>query len=589
MQGAGFFRVALLALVGFLGYRFLFGESSQVIRGQPIVQEPHVVPAERAPYQYCELQTEYFRAQLSTRGAALKHFQLLKPKYQDKAKAAPIDLSTTPHPGVALGSPAAEDPAAPGLHEFRQQLFSEWRTEGIGPEGADWNVKYDSMDYQLGEATPGSCEFVYRDEQVAIRKIVRASDRPYLLEVTNEITNLATDPKVHAFSIDTVAWRRTEEVSSSMFGVSPFITHVECVPEQGDALRFLPDAFDSDDFQSGDEYDVVQPWGWYKARTAPSIAAVSNAYFTQGLGHVSSPGAPSCQLLIENHFRDGRAQDPSSGSFYRARLAYPQWSLPPGETARYVVTSYVGPKERAILAEAGGDRQRFLELIDLGFFSVIAKVLVTFLLGVHGVVPNWGIAIIVLTVTARVLLFPLSWPSIRNMIRMRELKPEMDALNEKFKNDPQAKGLAQMELWRKHNVNPLKGCLPQLASMPVWFALYTTLQTAVELYNIPFLWFPDLSASDPYFILPLIIGATYFLQQKLMPMQGGDPMQQKMMLYFMPVMFTVFMLFLPAGLGVYMFTNSVLVIVQQQLVERHVKRNSTPTNPTHPVLDKGKV
>src|SRR5688572_8963924 len=206
MQGAGFFRVALLALVGFLGYRFLFGESSQAIRGQPIVQEPHVVPAERAPYQYCELQTEYFRAQLSTRGAALKHFQLLKPKYQDKAKAAPIDLSTTPHPGVALGSPAAEDPAAPGLHEFRQQLFSEWRTEGIGPEGADWNVKYDSMDYQLGEATRGSCEFVYRDEQVAIRKIVRASDRPYLLEVTNEITNLATGPKVHAFSIDTVAW-----------------------------------------------------------------------------------------------------------------------------------------------------------------------------------------------------------------------------------------------------------------------------------------------------------------------------------------------------------------------------------------------
>jgi YidC/Oxa1 family membrane protein insertase len=109
--------------------------------------------------------------------------------------------------------------------------------------------------------------------------------------------------------------------------------------------------------------------------------------------------------------------------------------------------------------------------------------------------------------------------------------------------------------------------------MPVWFALYTTLQTAVELYNIPFLWFPDLSESDPYYILPFIIGGVFFLQQKLMPMQGGDPAQQKMMTYMMPGMFTVFMLFLPAGLGVYMFTNSLLGIVQQQVVEAQAKKH----------------
>jgi YidC/Oxa1 family membrane protein insertase len=159
------------------------------------------------------------------------------------------------------------------------------------------------------------------------------------------------------------------------------------------------------------------------------------------------------------------------------------------------------------------------------------------------------------------------------MMKMRELKPEIEKLNAKFKDDPQAKGLAQMELWKKHKVNPLKGCLPQMAAMPVWFALYTTLQTAVELYNIPFLWFPDLSESDPYYILPFIIGAIFFLQQKLMPMQA-DPTQQKMMMYFMPGMFTVFMLFLPSGLGVYMFTNSLLGIVQQLIVESSVKRSA---------------
>ncbi len=236
--------------------------------------------------------------------------------------------------------------------------------------------------------------------------------------------------------------------------------------------------------------------------------------------------------------------------------------------------TYIGPKERDILAAAGGGKHDLSELIDLGFFSAIAKVLVAFLLKVHSVIPNWGLAIILLTVTARTLLFPLSVPSIKSMIKMRELKPELDALTEKYKDDPQGKGVAQMELWRKHNVNPLKGCLPQLASMPVWFALYTTLQTAVELYNIPFLWFPDLSQADPYYVLPFVIGGTSFLQQKLMPMQA-DAAQQKMMMYFMPAMFTVFMLFLPSGLGVYMFTNGVLGIVQQQIVERYVKRTSS--------------
>jgi YidC/Oxa1 family membrane protein insertase len=162
------------------------------------------------------------------------------------------------------------------------------------------------------------------------------------------------------------------------------------------------------------------------------------------------------------------------------------------------------------------------------------------------------------------------------MLRMRDLKPEVDALAEKYKDDVRAKGVAQMELFRKNGMSPfdqIKGCLPQLATMPVWFALYTTLQTAVELYNIPFLWFPDLSEPDPYFILPFVIGATYFLQQKIMPFQG-DPAQRKMMLYFMPGMFTVFMLFLPAGLGVYMFTNSILAIVQQHVVEVHAQRKA---------------
>ncbi len=578
MQGGGFLRILLLAVAGFFLYRYMTGGSDSATHVQPIGAESRVVPQVRAPYQYCDIETEYFHARLSTRGAALRNFELRKHKYQKHG--TPIDLSTTPHPGVPLGSPQAEDPSAPGLQEFRQQLFSQWRNQSAAPPpDVAWNLDFDSVDYRLESADPKSCTFSYRDAKVQLTKVVRATERPYELEVSHEIKNLEGAPRSHAFAIDTVAWWRTEDVTSGMFQVSPFVTHVECVPENGKNLRLHPSDFDPDDFTDTQEYQVLRPSGWYEARLPPGVAALSNAYFTQGLAPLSGPGSPTCQLLIENYFRNGNASDPASGSFYRARLAYPLKSLAPQESARYVALSYVGPKERGILTEAGGGNHLFVELIDLGFFSAIAKVLVAFLLKVHSVVPNWGIAIIVLTLTARVLLFPLSLPSIRNMIRMRELKPEMDAMNEKFKDDPQARGLAQMELWRKHKVNPLKGCLPQLASMPVWLALYTTLQTAVELYNTPFLWFPDLSAPDPYFILPLVIGGTYFLQQKLMPMQGGDPAQQKMMLYFMPAMFTVFMLFLPSGLGVYMFTNSVLAIVQQQLVERSVRRDPPNSGP----------
>jgi YidC/Oxa1 family membrane protein insertase len=384
----------------------------------------------------------------------------------------------------------------------------------------------------------------------------------------------------HALAVHTDTWRAEHEVEGGMFSVSPLLTHVECVPREGDATRLMVSDFESGDFENAEHFPKNDRslGDWYQAPGVPAVGAVSNAYFSHALVPLTGPPA-TCQLQIEDRWDyrkvASKSQDPSAGAMYRARLAYPPQKLEPKEARKYSVLTYAGPKERSVLETAGGGNHRLIELIDLGFFSAIAKVLVAFLLKVHSIMPNWGIAIIVLTVTARVLMFPLAVPGIRGMIKMRELKPEIDALNEKFKDDPQAKGLAQMELWRKHNVNPVKGCLPQLASMPVWFALYTTLQTAVELYNIPFLWFPDLSAADPLYILPFIIGATSFLQQKLMPLQG-DPTQQKMMLYFMPAMFTVFMLFLPAGLGVYMFTNGVLGILQQQAVEWHVRRSTRP-------------
>lgn len=520
---------------------------------QPLRSEYAQSPAERAPEQICDLWGPRFRAQIGTHGASLVRFELLTAKYQKAGHY--VDVAT----------PSAEQ---------RRQLRFRLRDAAAFSDAIGWQIDWDDADWQIVRADGKTCELVYTEPKARLTKTLSVGERPYEIDVKLRVENTASVTLRHAAAVETTAYRSHAEVESKIFRVSPYITQVECLSQGGSkALRKLHDDFAPKHF-SEPEFALgpLNQGDWYQAPGTPAFAAVSNAYFAHALVPGAAPVAPVCQLQVEFNQQGGTEE----GAFYRARLAYPPQDLAPGESREYSVATYVGPKERELLAAATGGGQ-LSELIDLGFFSAIAKVLVGFLLAVHRVVHNWGIAIMLLTLTARVVLFPLMIPGVKGMIQMRELKPELDAINAKFKDDAQARGLAQMELWRKHGMGPLgpmKGCLPSLAQMPVWFALYTTLQTAVELYNIPFLWFPDLSQADPLFILPFIISFTNFMQQKLMPMTGGDPAQQKMMLYLMPGMFFVFMLFLPAGLGVYMFTNGVLTIAQQQLVEWHVRRTT---------------
>lgn len=545
-----FLFIAVGLILAFTVLPKFFGGSSE---RQPLGADNVKAASTRPPERFCDLWGQTLHARLSSRSATLTRFELLPAKYRKNDK--PIDLSTTPD------------------IESRRQLRFSWRNPAANVKEEDWLVPTDLLDFEIKASSQTSCDFSYKNERVEITEHVATTGRPYELEVTTTITNRAERPLRHALTVHTDAWRTDREQHAGFFQVSPLITHTECVSEDGTATRKRIEDFGASSFKEFPHTKLAQG-DWFEAPGKAAIAAVSNAYFSHALVPLKGP-TPVCQLQVEERWDPSkyksRSDDPNGGAMYRARLAYPPAELAPGKSETIKVLAYIGPKERTILEEAGGGGHQLIELIDLGFFSAIAKVLVAFLLKVHSWVPNWGIAIIVLTITARVLMFPLTLPGIKQMIKMRELKPEMDALNEKFKDDAQQKGLAQMELWRKHNVNPLKGCLPQLASMPVWFALYTTLQTAVELYNIPFLWFPDLSEPDRLFILPFVIGATNFLQQKMMPMQG-DPAQQKMMLYLMPGMFVVMMLFLPAGLGVYMFTNGVLGILQQQAVEWHARR-----------------
>jgi YidC/Oxa1 family membrane protein insertase len=179
------------------------------------------------------------------------------------------------------------------------------------------------------------------------------------------------------------------------------------------------------------------------------------------------------------------------------------------------------------------------------------------------VIHNWGVAIILVATTAKLATHPLQASGMRSMRAMQKIQPEVERLRKKHEKDPQKLNTAIMELYKENKVNPLGGCLPMLIQMPIWFALYATLQTSVELYREPFLWMRDLTQHDPYFILPIAMGISSFAMQKLSP-QPADNTQAKMMLYFMPGFFTILMLFVPGGLTLYIFVNNVLSIGQQQ-------------------------
>jgi YidC/Oxa1 family membrane protein insertase len=392
---------------------------------------------------------------------------------------------------------------------------------------------------------------------VKIVRTFKPTGRPYELSVETKITNLSDDPKKHAFSeaLYALQFKKAEGGLLHRPGPNDVFAGI-CSHDDGKIER-------------KDKGGLRQ---WFLQGGKLDFVAISSSYLSQAI--VPTQGdAPNARCALVGQDRGVKDTD-SEQTLFNAVLAYDAKELKKGETATYAQLAFFGPKERDILKAAAGGRAHLDKLIELGTFAFIAQYLVMFVVFLHGIVKSWGLSIVVLTVTVRMALMPLTLPQIRSSIAMRRLRPEIDEINKKFEGDQQAKMLATSQLYKKAGVNPLSGCLPSLVQLPVWWALYTSLQTAIELYHEPFLIWRDLSAPDARFILPLILGAVMFLQQKITPMQM-DPAQQKIFTYFMPAMFTVFMLFLPTGLGVYMLTNSVLGIVQTLAVERYYKR-------THP-------
>ena len=252
---------------------------------------------------------------------------------------------------------------------------------------------------------------------------------------------------------------------------------------------------------------------------------------------------------------------------YFGEFTSSSFTVPAQTIGEQAIQFYAGPKDQYSLAEISPN----LELnVDYGFLWFLANPIYWLLTQINSIIGNYGVSIIILTFIVKALLFKLSEKQFQSMAGMRRLMPKMQQIKESYGDDRMKQQQATMALYKKEKINPLGGCLPLLAQMPVFIALYWVLLESVELRHAPFVfWLNDLSVSDPFFVLPLLMGATMFIQMRLNP-PPADPMQAKVM-QFMPVMMTGLFLFFPSGLVLYWVTNSVLGILQQWYITRKIE------------------
>jgi YidC/Oxa1 family membrane protein insertase len=250
-------------------------------------------------------------------------------------------------------------------------------------------------------------------------------------------------------------------------------------------------------------------------------------------------------------------------------VAYSQKTvLSPGESKLYTLKYYIGPKDYRKLAALGHGLDRSVEL---GFFAPLGKLALKALFGLHKITKNYGWALIILTIFLQILMFPLTQKSIKASQGMKKVQGELKILQEKYKDDKTRLNTEMMALYKKHGVNPLGGCLPMLLQIPVFFALFTALRNSWDLHGSGWIfWITDLSSKDPYYVLPILMGAVMFYQQKITMASTGDATSNAMMKW-MPIVFTFMFLNFPSGLVLYWFTNSLMNLVLNLFMNKRIK------------------
>lgn len=460
--------------------------------------------------------TDDFEASIDNLGGGLSHYRLLGERFHD-AEGNPQDLVTT-----------------------SDEHYEPMRISLPGapiPDEAVWDLR---------QVSPTEVELRWRGEGLEIVRSISAGEGRYQLWQTVVVRNVGHSARRTPLYEHTFHYVETANEGGGMFGGrSPNISQGLCRSD-GDVVR--------------KDHEALQTAHGYG--NGVDFTGVENVYFVQAL-------APSGELanrcgMVASHRGDDGSGNPV-GNLFESTLQYGSVTIEPGQEHSWTTLAYIGPKDWRALEAAG---HHLPDVVNLGTFAVIARVFAGALGWLYAHVGNWGLAIIILTFFVKLLLFPVVNRQFRAMAPMRKLKPEMDRINAELKDDMEARQRAIMLLYQKHGINPaaqMLGCLPVFLQMPVFFALYTSLSTNIELYHQPFVFFwTDLSARDPYFVLPVMLSGLMFVQQKIMPNAGMDPQQAKIMLYMMPLMMGAFMLFLPSGLCLYMLTNSGLSILQQQ-------------------------
>jgi YidC/Oxa1 family membrane protein insertase len=394
------------------------------------------------------------------------------------------------------------------------------------------------------ESAPGSKEpvLVYRTPAgVEVRKRFVFHDDSYLIDVEFEIRNQSGAP------VEADAYFQFVRDGKAPPGLSSMVPTFF-----GFAWFTEADKFNKVPFGDVDKYK--QP---FTKKSDDGWIALLQHYFLAAW--LPANGTP----------REFRIRKLENG-LYSAAVIVGAGTVAPGATGTVRMPLYAGPQEQSRLADLAPGLDRS---VDYGHLSFIAEPLFVLLSWIHKLVGNWGLAIIVLTVMVKAVFYPLSAASYRSMAKMRVIAPKMQKLKDQYGGDRQRMNQAMMELYKTEKINPLGGCLPILVQIPVFISLYWVLLASVELRHAPFYgWITDLSQPDPYFVLPVLMGATMIIQTRLSP-EPPDPVQAKVM-KIMPVAFSVFFFFFPAGLVLYWLVNNILSIAQQWHITRTMEQQT---------------
>ncbi len=414
------------------------------------------------------------------------------------------------------------------------------RAAAGGPEATHLaTFKAARTSYELGDADELVVPLTWSDESgVTVEKRYRFKRGSYRIELEQVVRNGGETPWRGAEYVRIK--RHSAPIERSMFDVDSY-SFIGPVVYDGDKSEKLK----RDDLLDDGPYEFSSQRGW--------LGSIQHHFVRAA---VPTPG-------VEYKYSVAVDGDVATSGAIRRGLV----TVEPGGSEVFATTLFVGPKLQSQLEQIDDS----LKLtVDYGWLTILSQPLFWLLSLVYDWVANWGVAIIVVTFLIKLAFYKLTESSGRSMAKMRNLQPRMKALQDRYKDDRQALSQAMMDLYKREKVNPAAGCLPILIQMPFFLAFYWVLLESVEMRQAPFaLWITDLSTRDPYFILPLIMGAAMLLQQKLNP-APTDPVQAKVM-QIMPIMFTVFFAFFPSGLVLYWVTNTVLSIAQQWKINRVVE------------------